>query len=87
MIILKIALNYLLNIVEIVILIRCILSWIPDLNNRFVYIIYSITDPILQPVQKLISKIMGGRPIYIDLSPIVVFLIIQYLVRPIIYML
>ena len=87
MTVIKTALNYLLNVVILLILVRCILSWVPGMYNRFVEFVYKLTDPILLPVQKLIDKIMGGRPMLIDLSPIVVYLIINYLIRPLIWML
>ena len=82
-----IALNYLLDIVTLLVFIRCILSWIPGLYNRFVEVVYKLTDPILLPVQKLISSFMGGRSMMVDLSPIVVFLIIRYIIKPVIFML
>ena len=41
--------------------------------NKFVEIIYKLTDPVLLPVQKLISRLMGGRPIVIDLSLLLYF--------------
>lgn len=87
MAIIKLVLHYALNAVILPILLRCILSWIPGLYNRFVQVVYKLTDPILVPVQKLIDKLMGGRPMMIDLSPIVVFFIIQFLIRPLLYML
>ena len=79
-----IALNYLLDIIIWLVFIRCILSWIPDFYNKFVEIIYKLTDPVLLPVQKLISKLIGGRSMMVDLSPIVVFFIIRYLIKPLI---
>lgn len=87
MVFVKLALSYLLDLVIWLVLIRCILSWIPNFYNKFVEIIYKLTDPVLLPVQKLISRLMGGRPIVIDLSPIVVFFLIQYVIKPVIYML
>lgn len=86
MVIVKLALNYLLNFVILLIFVRCILSWIPGLYNKFVGFVYNLTDPLLLPVQKLIYKIMGGRSMQIDLSPIVVYLIIEYVIRPLIFM-
>lgn len=87
MLIVKMLLNYALSAAELLILLRCILSWIPGLHNRFVQIVYNLADPVLAPVQKLISKLMGGRSIMIDLSPIVVYLMIRFFIRPLIYML
>lgn len=83
----KLLLNYAINAVMLLVLIRCILSWIPGFYNRFVEVIYTLTDPILAPVQKLLSKFMGGRSMMIDLSPIVVFFLIEILIRPLIFIL
>ena len=87
LVVVKLALSYFLDLVMWLVVIRCVLSWIPNFYNRFVEVVYKLTDPVLLPVQKLISRFMGGRPMIIDLSPIVVFFLIQYVIRPIIYML
>ncbi len=83
--IIAIVINYLLDIVTLLVFIRCILSWIPGFYNRFVEVVYKLTDPILSPAQNLISKLMGGRSIMVDLSPIVVLFAIRYLIKPIIF--
>jgi YggT family protein len=52
-----------------------------DSRNRLVWTIgdflYRITEPALRPVRRIIPD-LGG----IDISPIVVILVLQYLVRP-----
>ncbi|OQB14005.1 MAG: YGGT family protein [Firmicutes bacterium ADurb.Bin193] len=73
-----------LDVVELLILIRVILSWIPLGNNRFIDIINNLTEPVLSPIRMLIEKSMGGRQIMIDFSPIVAFLLINLLQRIII---
>ncbi len=69
-------LNLLFLALEIAILIRILMSWIPNLNpdNPIVQIIRSITDPILEPARRLIPP-MGG----LDFSPIVVLLLLSVL--------
>lgn len=69
-------LNLLLLALEIAILIRVLMSWIPNLNpdNPIVQIIRSITDPILEPARRLIPPIGG-----LDFSPIVVLLLLSVL--------
>ena len=42
----------------------------------------ALTEPLLAPFRKMIGKFTGGRPMVIDLSPIVVFLIIEILIVP-----
>ncbi|MGD9199950.1 MAG: YggT family protein [Chitinispirillia bacterium] len=70
----------LINIYEIVLIARIILSWIrpnttqPVLQSLIKWI-YAITDPILEPVRRLIP--MSGMGI--DFSPIIIFILIDFL--------
>jgi YggT family protein len=72
------------NIIEIytfVLLIRILMSWIPNLDpsNQIVQMIVQVTDPVLEPARRLIPPI--GM---IDISPIVVFIafgVIQQMLR------
>ncbi len=68
-----------INILELLLVIRCILSWIPGFYNTFVEIIYKITDPFLTPVRNLIDRLLGGRMMPVDFSPIVLWLILELL--------
>lgn len=54
-----------------IIMLRAILSWFdPNPRNPFTRLIYTITEPVLSPVRKMIPPI-GGR---LDISPIIVFI-------------
>lgn len=56
------------------IIIRVVLSWIPDLGNRFpalVVAVSQITSPILDPIRRLMPPIGG-----LDLSPLVAMLLL-----------
>lgn len=54
-----------------VLLARALMSWIPNLDpyNPVVQFLYQITEPVLEPVRRLIPP-LGGT---IDISLIVVF--------------
>lgn len=54
-----------------VLLARALMSWIPNLDpyNPVVQFLYQITEPVLEPVRRLIPP-LGGM---IDISIIVVF--------------
>ena len=65
-----------LEVLKFLILIRVILSWLPNVNNKVVEILYTVTDPILDPIKKLLDKTMGETVMMIDFSPIVAFLLI-----------
>jgi len=57
-----------------VILIRALISWVnPDPNNPIVQFLYRVTEPILEPIRRLMP------PMGIDISPILAFLAIIFL--------
>ncbi|MFW5960646.1 MAG: YggT family protein [Chitinivibrionales bacterium] len=64
------------SIYEVIILIRVFMSWInPDPSHPFVYWISKITDPVLEPVRRLLpSNSMG-----FDFSPIIVMILLEFL--------
>jgi YggT family protein len=71
--------NLLFGALSILILIRVLMSWIPNLDpyNPLVRLIYQLTDPILEPARRLIPPIGG-----LDLSPLIVLLLIDFVIRP-----
>lgn len=63
-------LSKLISLYEIALLIRIVLSWVPhNPYNQAIQFLYKITDPVLNPVRKLIPSIRG-----IDFSPVIVFI-------------
>jgi YggT family protein len=73
----------LIQLYSLVILVRIILSWIPnvDRGNQIVRLLYQITDPVLEPVRRVIPPI--GM---IDISPIIVFIGLHILQRVLVSM-
>jgi len=68
--------NYLLEIYKWVIIIAAIISWVnPDPYNPIVRFLYSVTEPVLRPVRRLIGFRLGP----IDISPLVVILAIIFM--------
>ena len=62
------------EVLTIAIFIRAIMSWFPTSpDNRFVIILYQVTDPIMDPLRKLIPLI-GGT---IDITPIIAIVLLQ----------
>ncbi|MCB0066827.1 MAG: YggT family protein [Caldilineaceae bacterium] len=61
----------LLQVYSYVLLARALMSWIPNLDpyNPIAQFLYQITEPVLEPVRRLIPP-LGGM---IDISIIVVF--------------
>lgn len=68
--------SILLTVLSWAILIRVLLSWIPNLDrgNPLVRLLAQITDPVLEPARRIIPPIGG-----MDLSPIVVLLLLRLL--------
>lgn len=66
-----------LTILYWLILIRALVSWVnPDPYNPIVQFLYKTTEPILQPIRRLLSV---NLKIGIDISPIIAFLAIVFL--------
>ncbi len=69
-------LDWVLGIYKWIIIIAALLSWVsPDPYNPIVRFLYSITEPVLRPVRRLIGSRLGP----IDISPLVVILAIIFL--------
>ena len=67
-----------LQIYQLVLLARVLISWFPDIDrsNAIVQLLYDVTEPVLQPVRNALPQ--TGM---IDLSPLVVFLGISVLMQ------
>jgi len=56
------------------ILIRALISWVsPDPFNPIVQFLYRTTEPVLEPIRRLLPQLA------LDISPIIAFLIIIFL--------
>jgi len=70
-------LNIVLSAVYWIILIRALISWVsPDPNNVIVRMLHDITEPILNPIRKLLPF---SLKMTFDISPIIAFLIVMFL--------
>jgi YggT family protein len=77
----------LLDAYVVVIFVRVILSWFPispgSVMASIYSFVYSITEPVLGPIRRLMPGVgVGGMGL--DLSPIIVILLLQLLIRPLI---
>jgi len=71
----------LIDIYKFVLIVRILLSWIPhDRHHPLINWIYRITDPILEPFRHAIPP-LGG---VLDISPIILFFVIDYAAQPMI---
>lgn len=69
---------YFLDMMELALLLRAILSWFVDPFNRFMQVMIAITEPIVSPVRNLLSRLTNG-PMMIDFSPMLTMLLIVFL--------
>jgi YggT family protein len=71
-------LDIVLSVYMWIIIIAALISWVnPDPYNPIVRFLYSVTDPVLNPIRKRIRLGLGG----IDISPLIVILIIMFIKR------
>jgi YggT family protein len=70
---------YFLEVISYMLIARMLLSWFPQIRaSRFYEILVQLTEPLLSPVRKLLSRTkMATMPF--DISVIVVYLIIMIL--------
>ncbi len=70
--------NYTVNILNIIIIIRVLLSWLaPYTHNDFTDVIYAVSEPILRPFRVIFP--MGYSRI--DISPILAYLALNLIRR------
>jgi YggT family protein len=67
-----------IRIYELILIVRVFMSWIrPDPSHPVVRWIYNVTEPVLEPVRRMLPiQAMG-----IDFSPIIVFILLGILKR------
>lgn len=69
-------LSILFTVLYWLILIRALISWVnPDPDNPIVRILHQVTEPILEPLRRLLPAWRIG----VDLSPILAFLLLLFL--------
>ena len=75
-----------LTLYWIALIVRIILSWVrtvPEPIQPIANGIHAITDPVLRPVRGLLPPVRVGVAA-LDLSPIIVFLVLGFIVQPLV---
>ncbi len=63
-------LNSIIDVYLLIVLIRVVLSWVNvGAPNQLVSIIYSVTEPVLEPIRRVVPN-FGGM----DLSPMILIM-------------
>ena len=66
-----------IGLYEWVMIARIVLTWIPhNVQHPAAQVLYKITEPVLNPIRKIIPPVMG-----IDFSPIIVFVALGFIKR------
>lgn len=69
-------LHYILNAYVWIIIISALISWVnPDPYNKIVQVLYRLTEPVYAKIRKFIPTTFGN----IDITPIILILVIQFL--------
>ena len=72
----------LLRVIQALLFCDLLLRWFPtDPNSRFVRFLHTFTTPILMPVRALLDQVKFLRNIPFDFSYVVVFLLLEGIVR------
>jgi uncharacterized protein YggT (Ycf19 family) len=78
---LAIILEILLRGIQLLIFARVILAFFPiDRKSAFVSVPYAFTEPVIMPARSLLFLIRPLKRIPFDISPIVVFLLLELLI-------
>lgn len=74
-----IAVNKLISLIDALIFIRAILSFFPiKRNNPIIRILYTLTEPVLAPIRQLLAKSpLGGPGMMLDFSPVLAFILLE----------
>ena len=69
--------DVILTVLYWLILVRALISWVsPDPYNPIVQFLYKTTEPVLEPIRRILPL---GMRLGIDVSPIIAFLAILFL--------
>jgi YggT family protein len=72
-------LGWLLNLYSWIIIAAALISWVnPDPRNPIVMVLRRVTEPVLEPVRRLLPPWKTGG---LDLSPLIVLVAIQFFER------
>ena len=72
------AVNVFFKLLYILIIIRVFMSWVPNLRYTTIgNFIVTLTDPILEPVKRMMDKSPLGGGMMLDFSPVIALFILD----------
>lgn len=76
--------NVFFQVINLLLVVRVLLSWTRYNNhNKYVVMLYHVTDPILEPFKRLTNRLGANQ--MIDWSPLIAMLFVQYFIQPLTY--
>ena len=76
----KSAFLWLIRIIEMMLVLRAIFSWMPMQNGNPLYSFFvSLTEPIVGPVRNLLYRLNIGRNTFMDVSVLVSFILLSFI--------
>lgn len=71
------AIYYLVELLSILIVVRALISWLPlSEDNKFNSFLVMMTEPIMEPIRKLLYKFEFTRELPVDFSPVVAIILL-----------
>jgi YggT family protein len=69
----------LIDIIMIAMAVRAVMSWFVDEDNAVLSFLYSITEPLVLPVRKLLHKFSGSSAFPLDISFFITYMLLVLL--------
>lgn len=69
----------LINVIMLAMMARAIMSWFVDEDNAVLNFLYSMTEPIIMPMRKLLQKYNGTSAFPLDMSFFVTYILLLVL--------
>lgn len=81
------ALDVFFYVLELLIFIRIILSWLPiGYGNSIMRLIYNLTEPILGPVRGMVERSPIGGGMGLDISPVFALILLRLVKMALVYL-
>ena len=77
----KALLQMVVQALQLLILIRCILSFFPVGGSELIVWLHRLTDPVLLPIRRITDKYTRDYAMPVDISPLIAILLLSLISR------
>lgn len=70
-------LNQLLGLIDLLLLVYCVMSWLPIPSNQLMVVLRRYIDPLLNPIRQFLARVLPRQWQVLDLSPIVAWFVLS----------